>query len=404
MDAAIKILSRWIGADRQNKTMRIILLGPPGSGKSVLAEKLSRKYKLPILNMHRILSSIANEESELGRLVGELLLACAPIPEELVYSALKEPCEEAKNGFILDDFPRELVHAEMLHELLLSLGASLELVIAIHVKSDDIMERLVGQSHCSVCGEDYNIYTNPPMVEGVCDMCGGRISRRPADYEEGISNKLRICEANQGELISRYQEEGILQEVYGLADEPRAYEEACKLVDAAPRIPLTDPEILKLRAENAAKKKRAAKKRTRKKRVVRKKASKKRVVRKKSAVKKKAVAKKVTAKKKAVAKKAVAKKKTVVKKAVAKKKSVAKKRVAKKAAAKKVTPKKAVSKKKPAAKKKIATKKKVVTKKKVATKKKAAVKKSAVKKKAVVKKKAAAKKKVSKKRSVRKKR
>ncbi len=378
--------------------MRIILLGPPGSGKSVLAEKLSRKYKLPILNMHRILSSMANEESELGRLVGELLLACAPIPEELVYSALKEPCEEAKNGFIIDDFPRELVHAEMLHQLLQSLGASLELVIAINVKNDDIMERLVGQSHCNACGEDYNIYTNPPMVEGVCDVCGGRISRRPADYEEGISNRLRICEANQSELISRYREEGILQELHGLADEPRAFQAACKLVDAAPRIPLTDPEILKLRAESEAKKKRAAKKRARKKRVVRKKASKKRVVRKKSAVKKKAAAKKVAAKKKAVVKKVVAKKKTaakkkaVVKKAVAKKKSVAKKRVSKKAAAKKATPKKAVAKKKPAAKKKIATKKKVVT------------KKAATKRKSAVKKKAATKKKVSKKRSVRKKR
>ena len=374
--------------------MRIILLGPPGSGKSVLADKLSRKYKLPILNMHRILSSIANEETELGRLVGELLLACAPIPEELVYSALMDPFEEAKNGFILDDFPRELVHAEILYQLLVSLGAPLELVIAIHVKNDDIMERLVGQSHCNACGEDYNIYSNPPMVEGVCDVCGGRISRRPADYEEGISNRLRICEANQAELISRYQEEGILQEIHGLADEPGAYQAACKLVDAAPRIPLTDPEVLRLQAESRAKKKRGAKKSTRKKRVVRKKASKKRVVRKKSAVKKKTVVKKVTVKKKAVAKKkTAAKKKTVIKKAVAKKKSVAKKTAAKKRSsakknvvAKKATAKKTVAKKKPAAKKKIATKKK------------AAVKKSAAKKKVVVKKKA------SKKRSVRKKR
>ena len=383
--------------------MRIILLGPPGSGKSVLAEKLSRKYKLPILNMHRILSSMANEETELGRLVGELLLACAPIPEELVYSALKEPCEEAKNGFILDDFPRELVHAEMLHQLLQSLGALLELVIAIKVKNDDIMERLVGQSHCNACGEDYNIYSNPPMVEGVCDVCGGRISRRPADYEEGISNRLRICEANQSELISRYREEGVLQEVHGLADEPRAFQAACKLVDAAPRIPLTDPEILKLQAESAAKKKRAAKKRARKKRVVRKKASTKRVVRKKAAVKKKAVAKKVTAKKKAVVKKSVAKKKTVTKKAVAKKKSVVKKAAAKKVAKKRVATKKAVAKKKPAARKKIATKKKVVTK-KAAAKTKATVKKSAVKKKSVAKKKSVVKKKISKKKSVRKKR
>jgi len=393
--------------------MRIILLGPPGSGKSVLAEKLSRKYKLPILNMHRILSSIANEETELGRLVGELLLACAPIPEELVYSALKEPFEEAKNGFILDDFPRELVHAEILHQLLVSLGAPLELVIAIHVRNDDIMERLVGQSHCNACGEDYNIYSNPPLVEGVCDVCGGRISRRPADYEEGISNRLRICEANQGELISRYQGEGILQELHGLADEPRAYQAACKLVDAAPRIPLTDPEVLRLQAESEAKKKRGAKKSIRKKRVVKKRvvkkkavAKKKAVVRKKAAVKKVATKKRVASKKKVIAKKAVAKKvtakkKAVVKKIAVKKKTAAKKKaVVKKAAAKKVTVKKAAVKKKSVA-KKVATKKKAAAKKRVATKKKSVVKKSAAKKKAAVKKKVTAKKKsVVKKKSV----
>ena len=398
MDAAIKKLSGRIGTNRKNYNMRIILLGPPGSGKSVLADKLSRKYKLPILNMHRILSSMANEDTELGRLVGELLLACAPIPEELVYSALKEPCDEAKQGFILDDFPRELVHAEMLYQLLQSLGASLELVIAIHVKTDDIMERLVGQSHCNACGEDYNIYVNPPMVEGVCDMCGGRISRRPADYEEGISNRLRVCEVNQNELISRYKEEGILQAIHGLADEPKAYRQACKLVDDAPRIPLTDPEILKLRAESEAKKKRAAKKRARKKRVVRKKAMTKRVVRKKAAVKKKVVVKKSVAKKVTAKKKVATKKKAVVKKVVAKKKVAAKKVMTKK-----TVTKKAVVKKKPVVKKKVASKKKVVTK-RVVAKKKVAVKKSAVKKKTALKKKPVVKKKVSKKKSVRKKR
>lgn len=389
--------------------MRIVLLGPPGSGKSVLAEKLSRKYKLPILNMHRILSSMANEETELGRLIGELLLACAPIPEELVFSALKEPFEDAKTGFILDDFPRELVHAEMLHQLLQSLGAPLELVIAIHVTNDDIMERLVGQSHCNACGEDYNIYSNPPLVEGVCDLCGGRISRRPADYEEGISNRLRVCEVNQNELVSRYREEGVLQELHGLANEPSAYQAACKLVEAAPRIPLTDPEVLRLRAESEAKnKKRGAKKSVRKRRVTKKKASarksvdtKKAAVKKRSAVKKKTVAKKVVvkkaavAKKKSVVKKAAAKKKAAVKSAVVKKRAASKKKVI----VKKAVAKKATSKKKVAAKKKSAVKKKAATRKKAAVKKKTVVKKPLAKRRATTRKKPVAKKKASKKKS-----
>ncbi|MGD9356458.1 MAG: nucleoside monophosphate kinase, partial [Chromatiales bacterium] len=113
LDAAIEITIQG-STIPEIPNMRIVLLGPPGCGKSVLATKLSKKYGIPVLNLHQILNDMSNKETELGRLVGELLLACAPIPEELVTSALREPLEAAKEGFILEDFPRESSHAEML--------------------------------------------------------------------------------------------------------------------------------------------------------------------------------------------------------------------------------------------------------------------------------------------------
>lgn len=380
--------------------MRIVLLGPPGCGKSELATKLSKKLKLPILNLHQILSNMANQETELGRLIGELLLACAPIPEELVSSALKEPIEAAKEGFILEDFPREASHAEMLGNLLLRIGAPLELVLSIRAHNDEIMERLVGQLHCGSCGMEYNIYSSPPLVDGVCDMCGGRIARRPPDYEETIANRLRICEGNTEDLQKRYEGEGILQYLEMLADSPLAEEIALELIAETPRKELTEPQLpsaddgsdekSRKTKKKAARKKAAKKKATAKKTVSKPKTSSDKTSKKKAARK---VAKKKAAKKsvnKAATRKKVVKtkpkKKTVKKKAAKKavRKTAVKKKVAKKKTAKKTIRKKSTA--RPSPKKKVVRKKiakKKVSKKKVTRKKaakKAAKKKSARKK------------------------
>ena len=401
--------------------MRIVLLGPPGSGKTTLAKKLSQQYGIPRINLQQELSTIAGEETELGRLVGELLTACAPIPEELVSSAFSESLAAAREGFVLDDFPRDAAQAELLNGMLKDVGAPLEIVISIHVDNDDLMERLVGQLHCDACGTDYNIYSNPPLVEGVCDMCGGRIARRPADYEETIANRLRNCEVNIAELGKQYKSRGILVDVDGPVDEQRVIRSVIKIIDAAPRIPLVETteeesaepiDERQVSAKKSVKKKKVSAKKkaagkAAPKKAIKKTATKKKIV-KKTAVKKKAVAKKKIAKKAATKKKAAVKKK-VAKKAATKKKAVVKKRVTakkkkaavkKKIAAKKKVTKKAAAKKKVAVKKKAAAKKvakKAAARKKTAVKKKT-VKKAAAKKKAV-KKKTAAKKKAAKKKA-----
>jgi len=380
--------------------MRIVLLGPPGSGRRTLAKKLASHFGLKYLNLSELLGQMAQEDTELARLVGELLSACAPIPEELVATALNGALSdsEARQGFILDDYPREIGHADILDNILNGRGSPLDVVIAMGVDADDLMERLVGRLHCDSCGADYNIYTNPPMVDGVCDMCGGRIARRPTDYEETIANRLRVYEGNAVQLATRYRGQGILHEVRGTGDDLRVLSACVKIVDEAPPRELPPPRASAEAEEEpkAARRRgpRKAEPQSRSKKTaeaptVSKAAKPERT---KGGVKKAQL-------KEAGAKKSVAKK-SAAKKAIPKKGSVegpkVKKTVKKKAPATKAVTKKVAAKTSPAKK---ADAKKVMAKKKVARKaapKKAASKKSMLRTTAPVKKKAPVKKAVRK--------
>jgi len=322
--------------------MRIVLLGPPGSGRRVLAKKLASHFGLQYFNLGELLGRMAEEETELGRLVGELLSACAPIPEELAAAALNNALSDLgdRDGFILDDYPREIAHADILDGVVDGRGTPIDVVISLAVDADELMERLVGRSHCDTCGADYNIYTNPPLVEGVCDACGSRIARRPTDYEETIANRLRIYEGHVSQLNDRYRGLGILHEVRGSGDDPRVLAQCVKIIAEAPEreVP-SGQDLAKAQAERSAKKAQA--KKAPAKKAPAKKAQAKKAQAKKTPAKK-TPAKKTPAKK-TLAKKAPAKK-TPAKKAPAKK-APAKKAPAKKAPAKKAPPKKAPAKK-----------------------------------------------------------
>lgn len=380
--------------------MRMILMAPPGAGKASLAMKIAKALKIPRIHLQDRLTSMAGEETELGRLVGELITACAPIPDEVISTALHEEIETSREGFILDDFPRDPAQAAQLNNFLKGVGAPLELIIEVHADNDDLMERLVGKQACDSCGTKYNLYSSPPMVEGVCDMCGGRIARRPPDYEETVANRLRNCEVSIAEMLNYFKSQKIAHQLFGLADREDAYARAMDIIKSVERIPLQ--EIEPDESEKKETKKKRGKAKAGKKAAVtstadqeESKAGKKQGTKKKAA--KKAPAKKAAKKtaKKAPVKKVAKKtaKKAPVKKAAKKKtakkapvKKAARKTV-KKAPVKKVAKKKAVKKKAPVKKvaKKAANK---VAKKKVV--KKAPAKKASKKvaKKKVAKKKA----------------
>lgn len=408
--------------------MRIVLLGAPGSGKGTQAKKLVEKYGIPQISTGDLLRAALAEGTPLGRKAKAAMDAGQLVSDEIVLGIIRERLRkpDAKNGFILDGFPRNIPQAQALDQMLLRLGQPLDAAVLMEVDFDLIIQRLAGRRTCESCGALYNTFTNPPKVHGLCDKCGGSLHHRADDNEETIGNRLRVYEAQTKPLIDYYADQGKLHRLHAVGEVDEIFSRLVKLLEPVraeakvaakqrARVAAVKKAATKLQAgrdeDEKPAKKTLAKKAPARKAPARKAPAKKAEVKKadskaeatttsakKAAGKKKPAAKKATAKKAAGKKKAVAKKKTAVKKkAAGKKKPAAKKKAAaKKTAKKKVSKKAAVKKKagkklakKSAPKKKAAGKKKVT--KKTAGKKKTATKKAAAKKKAVGKKKAPAK-------------
>ncbi len=373
--------------------MRMVLLGPPGSDKGEYAVKLAEKYDLVLLTIANMLSNAVEKRLEVGIQAQAYLEHGQYIPDDLLLDVIRDRMAQpdVKSGFILVGFPRSTAQADSLDELLEGCGMALDLALHLNVEDEILLERLEGRRTCISCGMRYNIFTNPPMVHGVCDMCGGRVGRGADSNEVVISNRLRAYEQQIHSLVSYYLLHDKLREVDGGGSTKEVSNLLNQAIDDWTRSQAEMTQALMDKVEQVAE---AAGQEIQANIeqdggddvVVPEPVAKADTAEKKAPAKKGAVGKKVPAKKKStVKKKPTAKKKVAPKKAQPQKKVTVKKKTATK---KKVTTKKkAIAKKKVTTKKKAAVKGRVAPKKKVQSKKKSAVKKAgSIKKKAVNKK------------------
>ncbi|GMR18261.1 MAG: hypothetical protein BMS9Abin33_0667 [Gammaproteobacteria bacterium] len=342
--------------------MRIVLLGAPGSGKGTQAKQLVEKYNIPQISTGDLLREAVAAGTELGRKAKATMDAGQLVSNEIVLGMIQERLAkpDAKTGFILDGFPRNIPQAQALDAMLARVGQPLQLALLVDVDSDVLMKRITGRRSCSSCGAIYNIHFSTPKTEGRCDKCNGFLEHRSDDNEDTVRNRLTVYEEQTAPLMSYYKAQGKLRTVQGVGSIGDIFNRMIDVIEAQIR-PLAaamnkaatttavtgtrtkeDRPATKTKPKKAAKKKskkKAAKKKTAKKAA--KKVIKKKAVKKKTAKKaaKKVIKKKVGKKAKKKSKKKTSRKKVKKKAKKAKKKSkkkAIKKKTAKKAAKKKV--------------------------------------------------------------------
>ncbi len=198
----------------------LIFLGAPGAGKGTQAREVATHFRIPQISTGDILRDAVKKETRLGLAAKAKMEAGELVPDEVVCGIVEERVSEpdCKNGFILDGFPRTIAQAKFVDKMLEAKGHGKPLVLDIEVGEDLLLKRLTGRLTCSVCGEIYNIYFNPPKVEGICDKDGGKLVHRADDNEATIRQRLEAYHKQTEPLIQYYRGQGTLVSVDGNKD------------------------------------------------------------------------------------------------------------------------------------------------------------------------------------------
>jgi adenylate kinase len=194
---------------------RVIFLGPPGAGKGTQAATLARDLGIPHLSTGDILRAAVAAGTELGREAKGHMDAGRLVPDELVLRLLRERLsrDDAKAGFLLDGFPRNVAQAVALGRI-----APVNRVLDFRIPFGSLIDRLTQRRNCPTCGRVYNLATRPPKRQGVCDDDGSSLVSRPDDREEAVRTRLKVYEAETAPLSEYYRGRGLLRPIDALGD------------------------------------------------------------------------------------------------------------------------------------------------------------------------------------------
>jgi adenylate kinase len=198
-------------------TRYLILLGPPMSGKGTQAAQLTQVLGIPQVSSGDLFRENIKQATDLGREAKVYIERGDLVPDQITIGMVKERLnrEDARDGVLLDGFPRTIPQAGALDGILEELGEGLSAVVSIEVPEEVLVERASGRRICRSCGHSYHLAFHPPIVAGICDLDGGELYQREDDLPETVRQRLAVYQEQTSPLIDYYQERGLLIQVNG---------------------------------------------------------------------------------------------------------------------------------------------------------------------------------------------
>jgi adenylate kinase len=195
--------------------MRVVLLGPPGAGKGTQARRLAERYGLATIATGDIFRDEISRGTDLGLRAKEYVGRGEYVPDDIttrmVLSRLEQP--DAREGFILDGFPRTVPQAQALENALAAQHRPLDAVLNFKISEELAVKRLMSRLVCPNCGRSYNKEFKPPRVEGICDVCGHELVSRSDDDEDTIRHRFDVYLQQTYPLVLYFWERGLLRDI-----------------------------------------------------------------------------------------------------------------------------------------------------------------------------------------------
>jgi len=206
--------------------LRVILIGPPGSGKGTQAKLLAEKEGIPHISTGDILREAVKQETPLGKQAAPIMAQGALVPDDLMVGIIRERLQkpDARKGFLLDGFPRTVVQARKLDELLGGNGDGKVSVISLLVPDEVIVQRVAARLTCPKCGAIYHRESSPPKNDNFCDRCGASLTARADDTETAVRTRLDAFHRQTEPVVSYYRQKSWLKEVDGVGTVDEVFE------------------------------------------------------------------------------------------------------------------------------------------------------------------------------------
>lgn len=211
--------------------MRVILMGPPGSGKGTQGDLIERKYGFPRISTGDLLRQAVQNGTPLGKKAETRMNRGELVSDDIVAQIVAERIEkdDCRKGYVLDGFPRNLRQAEMLEELE---NSHPEIILDIQLNEEKLIQRLSSRRICSRCGKIFNLSLKPPDHPDTCDLCKGDLIQRRDDRPNVIKGRLRIYHIETAPLVEYYQRKKNYHRIDGEKAIENVFLDICSVIDS----------------------------------------------------------------------------------------------------------------------------------------------------------------------------